>query len=90
MEVVAKTPPSNPILRALFQFEKTSVKENAIYTEMFPVIVDLQRELNTPDCDYYDILPQCYGARLSLQKGIILNIYKISDLLHLIFRCYIC
>lgn len=66
LNLVAKMVPTNQQLRDMFKSEITFIKENLIYTDVYPMLVDLQRERGIPDSDIMNLLPNSFGARISL------------------------
>ncbi|XP_055600899.1 uncharacterized protein LOC129749831 isoform X2 [Uranotaenia lowii] len=66
IHVVAKMRPTSEEFLDIFQIHITFAMEAALYTEIVPVLVGLQRELGCPENRTIDVFSRCYNARVSL------------------------
>ncbi|KAJ8874416.1 hypothetical protein PR048_025265 [Dryococelus australis] len=68
LPLVAKMLPKSAALQEEFQVEKSVRKEIDMYLLVRPALERIQKEYNVPGDKYLDVLPLCYGARIS-SKG---------------------
>ncbi|KAJ8874414.1 hypothetical protein PR048_025263 [Dryococelus australis] len=65
LPLVAKMLPKSAALQEIFQVEKTVRKEIDMYLLVRPAFERIQKEYDVPEDKYLDVLPVCYGARIS-------------------------
>lgn len=68
LELVAKLPVENPVLRVVFQPEMTFIKENNFYREIYPTILKFQRSRIVPKQYLFDVFATCCGVRNALHE----------------------
>lgn len=69
MQLVIKTPITNPYLVEIFQPMLTFVKEAYFYSDIIPTIQHVEEISNIPQSERIDAFFKCFGARVSLQTG---------------------
>lgn len=68
LELVAKRPPNNKQLLAIFQTSRTFIKENSIYTIVAPCVAEFEREVGLiEDKQRLNVFCECFGARISIK-----------------------
>ncbi|XP_055542208.1 uncharacterized protein LOC129727939 isoform X2 [Wyeomyia smithii] len=69
LQLVAKMRPASEEFLEIFQIDTTFVKEAAVYSQIVPTMVKLQREMGIPEAETIDIFCRCYNARVSLDPN---------------------
>lgn len=70
LELVAKRPPNNKQLLAIFQTSRTFIKENSIYTVVAPCVSEFENEVGLNDDNQrLKVFCECFGARISLNPN---------------------
>lgn len=67
LNLVAKTIPTNEMLRKLFQVQISFVKELNVYVKIVPALRDLEDEHSVNTNRASDLFCRCYGGRNNLQ-----------------------
>lgn len=67
--LVAKKPPKNEQLLAIFQTSRTFIKENCTYTEIVPCVRAFEAEVGLCESKWLDVFCECFGARISLSPN---------------------
>lgn len=65
LELVAKKPPKNLQLAAIFQTARTFIKENCFYTQIVPCLSDFENEVGLCEEKKLELFCECFGARIS-------------------------
>ncbi|XP_055637927.1 uncharacterized protein LOC129776362 [Toxorhynchites rutilus septentrionalis] len=66
LQLVAKMRPTSEEFFDIFQIDVTFVKEAAVYSQIIPAMVSLQREMQFPAEEMIDVFCRCYNTRVSL------------------------
>lgn len=69
LELVAKRPPNNRQLLAIFQTSRTFIKENSIYTVVAPMVTTFEDEVGVDESQRLGVFCECFGARISLKSN---------------------
>ncbi|XP_058451824.1 uncharacterized protein LOC131430687 [Malaya genurostris] len=69
LPLVAKMRPASEEFLEIFQIDVTFVKEAAVYSQIVPIMVDLQREVGFPEAEIIDVFCRCYNTRVSLDPN---------------------
>lgn len=68
LQLVAKKPPNNEQLLAIFQISRTFIKENCTYTKMAPCVDAFENEVGLQEDQKLKVFCECFGARISLDE----------------------
>lgn len=66
LHLVAKMRPTSEVFLEIFQIDVTFVKEAAVYSQIVPAMITLQREIGFPEDEIIDVFCRCYCTRISL------------------------
>ncbi|XP_058814264.1 uncharacterized protein LOC131678265 [Topomyia yanbarensis] len=69
LPLVAKMRPASEEFLEIFQIDVTFVKEAAVYSQIVPTMVELQREVGFPEAEIIDVFCRCYNTRASLDPS---------------------
>ncbi|XP_065075270.1 uncharacterized protein LOC135699016 [Ochlerotatus camptorhynchus] len=69
LQLVAKMRPTSEEFLEIFQIDVTFVKEAALYSQIVPAMIKLQREMEFPEDETVDLFCRCYNTRVSLDPS---------------------
>lgn len=61
--------PTSEEFLEIFQIDVTFVKEAAVYSQIVPAMIKLQREMEFPEDETIDVFCRCYSTRVSLDPS---------------------
>lgn len=69
LQLVGKMRPTSEEFLEIFQIDVTFVKEAAVYSQIVPAMLSLQKELAFPEEELIDVFCRCYSTRISLDPN---------------------